>query len=48
MDKALKAASEVLKLGLNFSVEHFAKAMPYKKEAVGQFMADSLREAGLK
>ena len=48
MDEARAAASEVLKLSPNFSVKHFAKAMPYKNEAVREFMADALRKAGLK
>ena len=48
MDEAHAAASEVLKLNPNFSVEHFAKALPYKSEAARQFMVDALRKAGMK
>jgi adenylate cyclase len=48
MEDARAAASEVLKLSPNFSVEHFAKAMPYKNEADRVFMADALRKAGMK
>ena len=46
--EARAAASEVLKLSPNFSVDHFAKALPYKNEADRGFMADALRKAGLK
>jgi adenylate cyclase len=48
MEEAREASSEVLKLSPNFSVEHFAKALPYKNEADREFMADALRNAGLK
>ena len=48
MKEAREASSEVLKLSPNFSVEHFAKALPYKDEGDREFMADSLRKAGLK
>jgi adenylate cyclase len=48
MDEAREASSEVLKLSPNFSVEHFAKSLPYKNEADREFMADALRKAGLK
>ena len=48
MDEARAAGSEVLKLSPNFSVEHFAKAMPYKNEADREFMADAMRKAGMK
>jgi adenylate cyclase len=48
MDEARAAASEVLKLSPNFSVEHFAKALPYKNEPDREFMVDALRKAGMK
>ncbi len=48
MDEARAAGAEVLKLSPNFSVEHFAKAMPYKNEADREFMADAMRKAGMK
>jgi len=48
MDEARAAASEVLKLSPNFSVDHFAKALPYKNEADREFMVDALRKAGMK
>ena len=48
MEEASAAASEVLKMNPNFSVEHFAKAMPYKNQADRELMADALRKAGMK
>jgi tetratricopeptide (TPR) repeat protein len=48
MEEARTAASEVLKISPNFSVEDFAKATPYKNEADREFMADALRKAGMK
>jgi adenylate cyclase len=48
MEEAHAAASEVLKLSPNFSVEHFARAMPYKDKETTKFMADALRKAGMK
>jgi hypothetical protein len=48
MDEAHAAASEVLKLSPNFSVDDFAKALPYKNEAVREFMVDALLKAGMK
>jgi adenylate cyclase len=47
-DEARGAASDVLKISPNFSVEHFAKALPFKNEADIDFIADALRKAGLK
>jgi hypothetical protein len=32
----------------NFSVEHFAKALPFKHEEDRVFMVDALRKASLK
>jgi adenylate cyclase len=48
MDEARAAASDVLKVSPNFSVEHFAQALPFKHEEDRVFMADALRKAGLK
>jgi len=48
MDEARAAASDVLKISPNFSVEHFATALPFKYEEDRVFMADALRKAGLK
>jgi len=41
-------AEEVLRMDPKFSVEPFAKAMPYKDEELRKLMADALRKAGLK
>jgi len=48
MEEARSAAQEVLKVSPNFSVEPFAKVIPYKNEADRQFVADALRKAGMK
>jgi len=48
MDEARGAASDVLKVNPNFSVEDYSKALPFKNEADRNFMADVLRKAGLK
>jgi len=47
MEEARAAVSEVLKLSPNFSLEHFAKTLPYKSEAVRQAIVDALRKAGM-
>jgi adenylate cyclase len=47
MDEARAAASEVLKLSPNFSVDHIAKALPYKSKAVRDSMVAALRKAGM-
>jgi adenylate cyclase len=48
MEEAHEAVSQVLKLSPNFSLEHFAKAQPYKYEEDRVFMLEALRKAGLK
>ena len=48
MDEARAAASGILKIYPNFSVEDFVKAIPYKKEADRDLLIDGLRKAGLK
>jgi len=48
MEDARAAASEILKMNPNFSVEDFARAMPYKNAETAKVMADALRKAGLK
>jgi adenylate cyclase len=48
MEEARVAAAEVLKQSPNFSVENFAKTIPYKDEEPRKLMADALRKAGLK
>ncbi len=47
LDEARAAASEILKLIPNFSVDDFEKTLPCKDEADRVFMADALRKAGL-
>lgn len=47
MDEARAAASEILKKYPNFSVESFAKRVPYKKQADRDLLVNSLRKAGL-
>ena len=48
MEEAHEAASQVLKLNPNFSLEDFAKAQPNKHEEDRIFGMDALRKAGLK
>jgi tetratricopeptide (TPR) repeat protein len=48
MEEAHGAASDVLKISPNFSVEHFAGALPFKYEKDKVHMVDALRKAGLK
>ncbi len=48
MEEARAAASDVLKINPNFSLEHFAKAQPYKYEEDRDHIIDALRKAGLK
>jgi adenylate cyclase len=48
MDEARAAAFDVLKFVPNFSMESFAKSLPYKNEADMEFIVDALRKAGLK
>jgi adenylate cyclase len=48
MEEAHAAASDVLRINPNFSVEHFAKALPFKHEEDRVLMVEALRKAGLK
>jgi adenylate cyclase len=48
MDEARAAASEILKIYPNFSVEDFAKTIPYKKKADKDMLINGLLKAGLK
>jgi len=48
MEEAHEAASQVLKLNPNFSLEDFAKAQVNKDEEDRVFGMDALRKAGLK
>jgi adenylate cyclase len=47
MDEARAAAFEIKKIDPNFSVEQFAKTLPYKKKADKYLVANSLLKAGL-
>jgi adenylate cyclase len=46
-DKARAEAQEVLRIDSEFSVERFAKRMPFKNEAEREQLIDVLRKAGL-
>lgn len=46
--EARSAASEVLRLYPNFSVEDFEKTLPYKNQADREFFINGLHKAGLK
>ena len=48
MEEARAAASDVLKINPNFSLEPFAMAQPYKYEEDTDHIIDALRKAGLK
>jgi adenylate cyclase len=48
MDEARAAASEILKIFPNFSVNQFAKTLPYKNKADKDLLVNGLRKAGLK
>ena len=41
-------AAEVLRINPKFSVDYFAKALPYKDQEVPSKIVDALRKAGLK
>jgi adenylate cyclase len=47
-EEAHTAAAEVLKIDPEFSLEHFAKTLPYKNKAVTDSYVGALRKAGLK
>jgi adenylate cyclase len=47
-DKARAEAQAVLRIDSEFSVERFAKRMPFKNEAERELLIDALRKAGLK
>jgi hypothetical protein len=46
--EARAAASEVLKINPKFSVDSFAKTLPYKDQSVTDRVVVALRKAGLK
>ena len=47
-DEARATVAEIQRIAPNFSVERFAKALPYKNEATRDRYIESLRKAGLK
>jgi len=47
-DKARATVADIQRIAPNFSVERFAKALPYKDKATGDRYIESLRKAGLK
>ena len=47
-EDARAEAAEVLRIDSNFSSEHFAKKLPYKKKADTERLIEGLRKAGLK
>ncbi len=47
-EEASGAAAEVLRLDPKFSLEHVAKALPFKDKTDTELYIDSLRKAGLK
>jgi len=47
MDEARGSASEILKKNPNFTVENWAKGLPYKKQADIDLLMTGLRKAGL-
>ena len=47
-DEARATVAEIQRIAPNFSVEKFAKALPYKDEATRDRYIESLRKAGLK
>jgi len=46
--EARAQAAEVLRIDPKFSLEYFAKTLPYKNQAVTELTIDALRKAGLK
>jgi len=45
--EARAAAKEVLRINPKFSLEYFAKTLPYKNQVDKEFLIDALRKAGL-
>jgi len=46
-EEALKAVEEVLRIDPNFSLEYFAKTIPYKNQETTDSYIEALRKAGL-
>jgi len=47
-DEARAEATEVLRIDPKFSLEYFAKTLPYKNQADIKLFVESMRKAGLK
>jgi len=47
LKEAHKAAEEVLRIYPNFSIEYYAKMLPYKHQESADETIDALRKAGL-
>jgi len=47
-EEARIEAAEVLRINPKFSIDHWAKTMPYKNEADRELIIGALRKAGLK
>jgi tetratricopeptide (TPR) repeat protein len=47
-EEARAEAAEVLRIDPKFSLEYFAKTLPYKNQADTELAVDALRKAGLK
>ncbi len=47
-EKARSAASELLRIDPDFSVENYSKTLPYKNQADRELVINALRKAGLK
>jgi hypothetical protein len=47
-EEAGAATEEILRLHPKFSLDYFAKTLPYKNPENVEFMIDGLRKAGLK
>ncbi len=47
-DEAHDAVEKILQLHPKFSLDRFAKALPYKNQADKDHLIDALRKAGLK
>jgi adenylate cyclase len=47
-DEAQKQANEILRIDPNFSVDKFAKSIPYKNQSDSDRILNALRKAGLK
>jgi len=46
-EEAHKAAEEILRIDPNFSLEYYAKTIPYKRQETADKYVEALRKAGL-